>query len=272
MNAAALLGRHAAGQIIERRHPAHGLRRLRGIGHFRLDGGGHDARAERLGQHQHVARPGAGGAPHGVALDLAEDAETVFWFLVFDAVPPHQERAAFGHFGRAAFHEALEHVQRQAVEREGDDVEGHERRAAHGEDVADRIGGGDLPPHIRIVDDRRDEIEREDADALFGNLPQRRVLASLPVGEDTVVAGTGEIRQNFCQVLRTYFGGSAAAVGKLGQSLVKAHFRFAPVVKLLYNHYTAAAAKSRPAAQRRKKRLTRTVRITLTTIELASGK
>ena len=50
--------------------------------------------------------------------------------------------------------------------READEVERRERRAAHRVDVAQRVGRGDRAEVVRLVDDGREEVRREDERAL----------------------------------------------------------------------------------------------------------
>jgi hypothetical protein len=47
---------------------------------------------------------------------------------------------------------------RQLVERHADDRQRHDRRAAHGVDVGEGVGGGDAAEVARVVDDRHEEV------------------------------------------------------------------------------------------------------------------
>jgi hypothetical protein len=48
------------------------------------------------------------------------------------------------------------------LRREGDEVQGEDRLAPHGVDVAQGVGGGDRAEVVGLVDDRREEVGRQD--------------------------------------------------------------------------------------------------------------
>ena len=78
--------------------------------------------------------------------------------LVLDGVAADDHRPGFLHLLRAA---AQDLHQDRAIEagRKAYQGEGGQRRAAHGVDIREGVGGGDAAVARRIVDDRREEVD-----------------------------------------------------------------------------------------------------------------
>ena len=64
-----------------------------------------------------------------------------------------------------------------------DDVQRGERLAAHRVDVRQRVRGGDLPEEVRIVDDRREEVDRLHEREIVGQQEDARVVECLAADE-----------------------------------------------------------------------------------------
>jgi hypothetical protein len=84
--------------------------------------------------------------------------------------------SGFDHLGKAASQDAFENFEIGFVG-EADQGERGERASAHGVDVAERVGGGDLAEGVRIVDDGRKEV-----DGLHECLVGRELIHSGVVG------------------------------------------------------------------------------------------
>src|SRR5579859_2072973 len=97
-------------------------------------------------------------------------------FFVADAVAAYYGASGFDHFGEAAGENALEDADVGLV---GETDEGHrgERLPAHGVNVAERVGGGDLAEGVGVVDDGRKEVDR-----LYERLVGRELIHSGVVG------------------------------------------------------------------------------------------
>src|ERR1035438_8036149 len=100
-----------------------------------------------------------------------------FCFLVADAVASHDCASGFDHLRQAAGQDALEDLDISLVG-EADQSERGERLSAHGIDIAERIGGGDLAEDVWIVDDGGEEIHRLDERRLRRELIHASVVRS----------------------------------------------------------------------------------------------
>ena len=111
----------------------------------------------------------------------------------------------------------LAHLRRRAREHGGNRLAGQrlrkrsdrqrdERRRPHGEDVVERVRRGDRTEVAGIVDDRREEVDREDERALVVELVDRRVVGGREPDEEIRVRfdrqGADEVLQQRRRVLR----------------------------------------------------------------------
>ncbi len=111
--------------------------------------GRHDACPDRFGQDEGV--PGERG-PVGqdpVGVHDPGDRHPELGLGVLDRVPAHDRHAGLGGLLRSALQDLLEHLLRQASDREADQVQGEDRLGPHGVDVAQGVGGGDGPEIAR---------------------------------------------------------------------------------------------------------------------------
>ena len=123
---------------------------------------GHEhARAERLGQHEPVARSGAALAQQAVGVGGADDREAVFRLRVADRVAAGERAAGLADLGRGAREDLGQDVARQVLG-ECRDRQREQDPAAHREDVRQRVRRRDLAERPRVVDERREEVERAD--------------------------------------------------------------------------------------------------------------
>src|SRR5690606_30149679 len=113
---------------------------------------------------------------------------------------------------------------RQHVDRPAEDGDGHQRAAAHGVDVADRVGGGDAPEVEGIVDDGHEEVGGGDHPAFLVDAVDRcvvaRGIADPEVRVEILRTAAGEDH------LKHLGGNLAAATGSmtvLGQTNALAH-------------------------------------------------
>src|ERR687888_1772976 len=137
---------------------------------------GHDqARPERLRQEERVAGADAVLLPDPRRADGADDGEPVLRLRVADRVPAREEAARRAHLLVGCGEDLREHLHRQLFG-EGCNREGEERGAAHREDVVERVRGRDCPVVGGVVDDGREEVEREDQRALVVEPVDGRVV------------------------------------------------------------------------------------------------
>ena len=124
---------------------------------------------------QRVARLRAGLRPDAVGVDGADDGEPVLRLLVADRVPAGEDRAGLAHLPVGGAEDRGDRLLRQLL-RELGDREREQRPAAHREDVVQRVGRGDRPEVVRVVDERREEVEREDERGLVVEAVDGRVV------------------------------------------------------------------------------------------------
>ena len=91
----------------------------------------------------------------------AGDGVSEFCFFVANAVAADDGASGFHHFGKAACEDSFEDCEVGFLGK-ANQGEGGERTSAHGVDIAESIGGGDLAEGVRIVDDRGKEVDRLD--------------------------------------------------------------------------------------------------------------
>jgi len=102
---------------------------------------------------------------------------------------------------------------------EAAEIEGEQRRAAHGVDVGERVGGGNPAEAARVVAHRGDEIGSGDQGAAVEK-EDSGIVGRLRSDQHPLVApgDAGERADQLRQVPRTYLGGSAARRGAGSQA------------------------------------------------------
>ena len=124
-------------------------------------------------------------------------------------------------FCGAAADDALEHLQRQRVAREIDDVQGEDRPRAHGVDVAERVGRGDAAPQVGVVDDGRDVVDRGDQRQVVGQAgrrPRRRPGRARRARAASIDGR--EVAQHLRQLSLAELARSTGAVAEAGQARI----------------------------------------------------
>jgi hypothetical protein len=106
---------------------------------------------------------------------------------------------------RASAQDLAQHVRSERLQRIGDEVECADGAPAHRVDVRERVGGGDAPERVRVVDDRGEEIGGLHDRQLVGELDDPRVVGGVgrdqharvrrarQAGEDRPQVGGGEL-------------------------------------------------------------------------------
>jgi hypothetical protein len=108
---------------------------------------------------------------------------------VVDRVTSGDERAGFTRDGLAALEHAREHRQWQLLDRPPDEVEREDRASAHRVHVGERVRRGDASPVVGVVDDRCEEVGREDQRGALVELVYRGVVAGRGADEQRWVGG-----------------------------------------------------------------------------------
>ena len=127
-----------------------------------LERGGDDASTDWLGQDQHIAVLHTDVAQDVVGVNDANDGEAVLGFVVLYGVTTEQDSACCCDGVLSPVEDAAKDLHGQGVGRECDEVQCDERFGPHSPYVAERIGGGDTPEVVGIVDDGGEEVCGDD--------------------------------------------------------------------------------------------------------------
>ena len=141
-----------------------------------LNGRGDDARADRLGQQQDIARACAAVGEHTVEWHKAAHGQAVLGLVVVDGVAARDRATGLDALIGTACQNLAGDLDAQAA-RDAQQVHGMARPPAHGVDVRQRVGRGDLAKQERVVDHRREEVD---------GLHEPQVL---PYAEDARIVG-----------------------------------------------------------------------------------
>ncbi len=207
----------AAARRVERGHDRDAALDQLGRGEPALERGRDRSRAERLGEHERVPGASAGVGQHGARVDDPRDREAVLGLGIVDRVPADDRGAGLGHRVGAAAQDLAQDVRPERLERIGDEVQRRHRRAAHGVDVRERVGGGDPPERVRVVDDRREEVHRLDDRQLVGQLHDAGVVGGVGGHEHARVGGARERGHDRAQVGGRQLAAAARTVAQRGE-------------------------------------------------------
>ena len=144
------------------------------------------------------------------------DGHAVLGFLVVNGVASDDERAGLPRLGGAAFENTAQDVFRKA-DGEADDVQCQQGPGTHGVDIAEGVGGGDLPERKRVVDYGREEVYGLDESEVVVEAVDCGVVRGADPDEQVRIVDWGQMAQDLRQVVRTELGGSASAIGQLGK-------------------------------------------------------
>ena len=111
-----------------------------------------------------------------VRRDLADDGEAEDRLFRFDRVPADDGDAGFGRLVGRALENFDQHFGRQQSVGKTDDAQRRQRRAAHRVHVAQGVRGRDGAKVVRAIDDRREEIGRENEGQVVGQFVDGRIV------------------------------------------------------------------------------------------------
>jgi hypothetical protein len=154
-------------------------------------------------------------------MDGAHDAETVFRLGVVNCVAAGDDAAALGDLGGAAAEDFRQYRRRQVLG-EADDVQGEEDFGAHSVDVAHGVGRGDGAIGVGVIDDGREEVERQDDSKLVADAIDSGVVKAVEAEEQIGVLFGPESLGQWAQDLRqegdARLTRSAGAGGEAGEA------------------------------------------------------
>ena len=119
----------------------------------------------------------------------------------------------------AAFKDLAHYFRGNFVHRHSQNCQRHDRRAAHGIDVRERVGGGDAAEVERIVYHRHEEVGGRDHAGAVVELPDAGIVAGFNADQQLLVVGGGGMPgQQLLQDGGRQLTSAAAAVGELAET------------------------------------------------------
>ena len=163
--------------------------------------------AERLGEQQRVARLRAHIAPDTPRINQPGHSVSELHIVVADGVPADHGAARLGHFGQPAAKNLFENFQ-IAFFGESHDRKGGNGPSAHGIDIAERVGRGNLSKGKRIVDNRSEEIDRLHQRKARAQTIDAGVIVRFESNQNIVIRLPRQTSQDRIQDARAQFGGT----------------------------------------------------------------
>ena len=176
-----------------------------------------DPRAEALRQEEHVAGQRARLRPDPLRMNHADDGEAVLRLGVADRMAAREDRARLAHLLVGAREHLAEHLDRKLLGERGDG-EGEQGPAAHREHVVQRIRRRDRAERARIVDERREEVDREDDRALVVEAVDRRIVGRIEADEEILGIGRSEPGEERLEPARRVLRRASARLGERRES------------------------------------------------------
>jgi hypothetical protein len=174
--------------------------------------------AERLREHERVAGPTSALAQESIGMGRADHGKAVLGFRIADRVASGERPAALPNGFRGAV-EHLGHDVAWQLIGERRDRQREQDAATHREHVAHRVRCGDLPEGPRVVDQRREEVDRPDDREVVADAIRSRVIGRLEPGDQLVRRRLcAEPGQRLRQEVGAEFRRTTPAVGQGRQS------------------------------------------------------
>ena len=155
-----------------------------------LNGRGDNARADGLGQQQNIAHARAAVGEHTVKRDKAAHGQAVLGLVVVDGVAARDGAARLDALVGAARQNLTGNLNAQAA-RDAQQVHGMARPPAHGVDVRQRVGRGDLAKQKRVVDHRWEEVDGLHESQVLPYAEDARIVGGIEPHEQVVVMHIG---------------------------------------------------------------------------------
>jgi L-seryl-tRNA(Ser) seleniumtransferase len=179
-----------------------------------------EAGPETLREDQGVARLGPALAQQSVRVGDADDREPVLRLRVANRVTAGKGAARLADLRRRAVEDRAEGLSRQVLGESGD-REGKQDPAAHRVDVRQGVRRGDLAVRPRVVDERREEVERAEDSEVGRDDVCRGVVRWVEAGHELVrdrAAPDAEACERFLEHVGAELRCAATALRQLGQS------------------------------------------------------
>ena len=185
---------------------------LQRIEQLPLDGGRKDAGAEWLRENQYVAGASPGIRDDAVGMNHAHDGVAGLGLRIVDRMSSDDVHPSLSRLLCAAQQYPLEHVPRQRPPGEADEAQHGDGPGAHRIDVRQRVGSRDSPEGIRVIHDRRENVDRQRQRDLVRQSIDGRIVARPERDQDVRVDWQRQSAQDLGEIGGTDLGGSAGAV------------------------------------------------------------
>ena len=127
---------------------------------------------------------------------LADGHHAVLGFGVVDRVTAQHGNPGFASLFGAAADDLLDQACLQKLARERKQVQREQRLRAHRVQVGQGVGGANSPEVVRVIHDRREEVQRHDQGAVAGDLVDSGIVPRGRIGEDARVGYRKKVAQN----------------------------------------------------------------------------
>src|SRR6185437_2583165 len=164
-----------------------------------------------------VADGGVGVAEDAARIGAAGHGDAELELFVDDGVATDDDRAGLVDLVLPAAQDFGEDLERQLAGGETDDVERGERLAAHGVDVGEGVGGGDLAEGVGVVDDRREEVDGLDEREIVGEDEHAGVVEGLAPDEEPGIGVEREGAEGGREIAGPELGGAPGTAGERRQ-------------------------------------------------------
>ena len=183
-----------------------------------LGGRRDDPQSQRLGQDQDVAGPGARVGDDRPGIHSPHHGQAEDRLLGLDRMPADDGDARLVRLVDRASEDLGEDLGRQGPAREADQAERRQGNSGHGVDVAQGVGRRDGAEVVRPVDDRREEIGRQDQRQVVADPVNRRVVGRRMADDHVGVDDRRQPGQEREQVVRRLLGRAAGSLGELSEA------------------------------------------------------
>ena len=213
------MGEHRGGGVaIEAKHRRDDRTLLPLAERVSLECRGQNPGAEPLGQHQSIPRAGTRVSDDPAGIDNAGHREAVFELGIIDGVATYHDRPRLGELLEPPTEDLCQDLEGEGAPREAGDREGGPWHPSHGVDVGEGVRRRDRSERVRVIDDRREEIDRAHDREVVAQAKHSRVVGSRASHEEIGVRHGREPRQDVGQVRRTQLCGSTGRFDFLGKA------------------------------------------------------
>ena len=188
--------------------------------------GGKDANAQRLGQKQLGACLGLIVALELAFQHMAGHRQAKDRLRCIDRMPPGQRHTRLGAHLACPGQNFASHGSGQQIDRPAENRDGHQRRAAHGVDVADGVGRSDTAKVEGVIDNRHKKVGSADNALLVVQTEYCRVVAAR-IAHPELLKGRARLthREHLIEHARRNLAATTGAVAVFGQTYGLGHAR-----------------------------------------------